>query len=310
MELPHITEEAARRVTNAFGARGRAWVTDLPTILRELSVTWNLVRIGEPFPGARAGFVAPVEDRLGRKLVVKVAPGLEWARSEYEALAHWNGSGSISVLGFLPHLGATLQGRAVPGESLRAAGLGDLESAEIFSDVLLELQSVDGPPPALPLLSSWLRQLESTAGTGSSPDFDRQRAAALELSASLIGLPSRETLLHGDLHHSNILCDQDTWVAVDPKGIVGPAEAEVAAFLRNPRSRLLELSDPVPALTARTLTISQRLGYDPVRVAGWGYVLAVLAAAWALEDLEGPVEAEKWLRCATMLHQSFRGFAA
>lgn len=28
-------------------------------------------------------------------------------------------------------------------------------------------------------------------------------------------------LLHADLHHYNILQHQDTWIAIDPKGVVG-----------------------------------------------------------------------------------------
>ena len=40
-------------------------------------------------------------------------------------------------------------------------------------------------------------------------------------------------LLHGDLHHDNILFDKKRgWLAIDPKGIIGEAEIEVSAFLK------------------------------------------------------------------------------
>jgi hypothetical protein len=38
-----------------------------------------------------------------------------------------------------------------------------------------------------------------------------------------------------------------------------------------------------------------------MRLAGWGFVLAVLAAVWAIEDGEGKKEVEAWLPCAEAL---------
>ncbi len=38
--------------------------------------------------------------------------------------------------------------------------------------------------------------------------------------------PSTPVLLHGDLHHGNILSTQHGWLAIDPKGIIGENSAE------------------------------------------------------------------------------------
>ena len=55
---------------------------------------------------------------------------------------------------------------------------------------------------------------------------------------------SRVRLLHGDLHHHNVLFDsQRGWVAVDPKGVVGEVEYEVGAALRNPYEKPELLTD-------------------------------------------------------------------
>jgi streptomycin 6-kinase len=304
-----VGEPTARRVVCAFGSRGQTWVDALPDVVRELTHRWDLVELGEPFPGARAAFVAPARDRDGRELVLKISPDLEWARHEHEALVHCGGSGALPVLGFADDLGAILQERASPGESLRSGSSAAVESSQIFADVAERLRAPTRPLPVLPALTSWLTPLASPEIADAPEGLSRHRREAQDVAARLIGLPGRQSLLHGDLHHSNILRHGGVWIAVDPKGVIGPAEAEPAAFLRNPRGPLLQLDDPIGHLTTSTLGISRRLGYDPLRVAGWAYVLGVMAAIWAIEDAEGLLEAEKWLRCAELLHDSFRTLA-
>ena len=42
-------------------------------------------------------------------------------------------------------------------------------------------------------------------------------------------------LIHGDLHHYNILIvGKYSWLAIDPKGVIGPAAYEVGPLLMNP----------------------------------------------------------------------------
>jgi streptomycin 6-kinase len=100
-------------------------------------------------------------------------------------------------------------------------------------------------------------------------------------------------LLHGDLHHQNILRDGEDWVAVDPKGLLGEPAAEAACLLRNPAD---------PALLARAARraaiIAEVAGLDRLRVLAWGYAGAVIAACWAVEDGTDPAP---WLAAAEAL---------
>ena len=65
-----------------------------------------------------------------------------------------------------------------------------------------------------------------------------QRADALR--AELLSSIDQRVVLHGDLHHFNILrCDRGGWLAIDPKGLVGDRYFDVCQFLLNP--------EPVPA---------------------------------------------------------------
>ena len=43
-----------------------------------------------------------------------------------------------------------------------------------------------------------------------------------------------QILLHGDLHHWNILSDADRgWMAIDPKGVIGASCLDVGRFINN-----------------------------------------------------------------------------
>ncbi len=91
-------------------------------------------------------------------------------------------------------------------------------------------------------------------------------------------------LLHGDLHQENILsAGRRTWLAVDPKGVVGEAAYETAALLHNPVGAL-DAPDPKVLLKRRLDVLSGELKLNRARVRCWGLAQAVLAAYWSLED--------------------------
>src|SRR5262249_53563685 len=113
-----------------------------------------------------------------------------------------------------------------------------------------------------------------------------QRACALfgDLAAS----QGDRKLLHGDLHHDNILWDAARgWVAVDPKGVIGEPAYELGAMLRNPTENPELFA--LPSIAARRAgIIAEHLACDADRVLAWGFAQAVLSAVWALDDGANP----------------------
>lgn len=142
------------------------------------------------------------------------------------------------------------------------------------------------PPPGggFPTVGAW--------GEG----FARYRAAgAPRLPASLVdrvariyaelaALQGERGLLHGDLHHYNVVRDATRgWLAIDPKGLLGEPAYELGAALRNPAHY------PTPAWTTRRVDLMvERLGLGRTRVLGWAFAQALLAAIWTWEDGTAP----------------------
>jgi streptomycin 6-kinase len=62
---------------------------------------------------------------------------------------------------------------------------------------------------------------------------------AESLFRELIASSESPVLLHGDLHHFNILsARRQPWLAIDPKGVAGEPAYEPGALLRNPNPEL------------------------------------------------------------------------
>lgn len=171
---------------------------------------------------------------------------------------------------------------AAPLSTLVTGG-NDREATAIFCEVARRLHRASFNPAHFTPLSQ--------LGDG----YDRYLTSGdMTLSAQMVGdaqqtfqqlweSQQKPVLLHGDLHHDNILHDQQRgWLAIDPKGYVGEAEAEVACFLRNPTHPRYYADAAI--LNARITQISQTLLLDERRIRRWAYCLYVLSLIWHLED--------------------------
>ena len=92
--------------------------------------------------------------------------------------------------------------------------------------------------------------------------------------------------LHGDLHHFNVLHDGARgWLAIDPKGISGPALYDYAILCLNPLPHGALVHDP--ARMARvTGIVAERAGVTQRDVLGWVMFQACLSLSWSLWDDE------------------------
>ena len=101
-------------------------------------------------------------------------------------------------------------------------------------------------------------------------------------------------LLHGDLHHHNILnastlrqaqgASTATWLAIDPKGIAGEKAYEPSSFFYNPLGDWHTRVDGPRVIQRRIDIIAERAGLDKQRVTGWAVVQGIVSSAWDYED--------------------------
>ncbi|WP_341761324.1 aminoglycoside phosphotransferase family protein [Candidatus Tisiphia endosymbiont of Thecophora atra] len=135
------------------------------------------------------------------------------------------------------------------------------------------------PSEGFPYVTDWLAVLDKEWDV---PTYYLEKAR--QLRDKLLGTSSMLVLLHGDLHHDNILQSGDNWVVIDPKGVIGEKAYEVAAFIRNPLPELLALEDVKSIIANRIIKFTTLLDLDTERISDWCFVQSVLSWVWALED--------------------------
>lgn len=227
-------------------------------------------------------------------VVLKVArhPGVEWASGA--VLEAFGGLGVVRVLGHVE--GAVLLEQLRPGDSLATLTLegNDDQAMGILAQIIGRMAPGELRGGA-PTIEEWGHGFQSYAAGG-----DRQIPASLVASAQrvysrLCASQRRPRLLHGDLHHDNVLRDSERgWLAIDPKGVLGELEYEVGAAFRNPIGRP-DLFTPPATIRRRADRLAHDLHMDTQRILGWAYAQAVLAVVWMVED-GLPVQADNaWL---------------
>lgn len=281
-----IPENIARNAVEMRGEKGGAWIETLPSLIAELGERWSLT-VGPPFPNLSYNYAAPAKHADGTPAVLKLSfPDDKEFQTEAAALGVFDGRGAASLLELDLGRGAMLLERLDPGTPLTSVG-DDGEATSIIADVMKKLwrpAPPDHPFPTVFERTRGLARLRRSFGGGTGPMPIHLVEEAETLFDELIPSQEPPVLLHGDLHHENVLSARRApWLAIDPKGIVGEPAFDVGAMLHNPAG-LLERPNPGKLLERRISILSEELGLEKSRVRGWGFAQSVLAAYWSLED--------------------------
>jgi len=186
--------------------------------------------------------------------VIKVAwDGDTESLHEGDALELWDGDGAVRLLRRSGR--ALLEERAVPGNDLSA--LPEDQATAIAVDLASRLWRRAGSPfrPVAPEVSRWL------------DEADRKGGELVPLARKLLAEldPGADWLVHGDLHHHNILRRGDQFVAIDPKPYLADREYDVPSFLWNPLTNRMEDRDQ----TERRISAFVAAGLDDFRIRAW-----------------------------------------
>ncbi len=284
IELPELL---LRRWMNHRGPESTlAWLDRLPHLLDtwcdryEITIlptsppiTFNLVLFGTS-PG------------IG-DVVLKLSPPTPEVDSEIEALRQAAGHGMVRLIDSDPAAALMLLERVEPGTMLDDADLSDEESTRIGAGMMLQFWRTPSRPDHLYPLEEWSRALLTydPADLPHLPEIPADIVAnAVAIGRHLIATQRDIVLLHGDVHHQNILWGGNRgWVTIDPKGLIGERGYEIGTWMLNPwgfpeRDGFLEKAN-------RRLDIfAEVLNEDRARLSQWAAFHATLSLCWTLED--------------------------
>jgi streptomycin 6-kinase len=239
---------------------------------------WRLRPDGDPIV-THSSRLLPVR-RDGAALMLKLSHAEE-ERFGGLLLVWWDGDGAVRVL---DHDGdALLMERAEGSVSLAdmARREEDDAASAILCHVAARLHAPRRlPPPALIPLETRFRALFAAAGQGGL------FAETAALASILLANPREIGVLHGDLHHGNVLdAGPRGFLAIDPKRLHGERGFDFANVFCNPDAGVA-LS---PGRLARQVGIvAQAAGLERRRLLRWIAAYAGLSAVWHIEDGSDP----------------------
>ena len=295
-----ISPNFVRTTIELYGDNGRSWLQNLPHLIADCEKRWSLT-VRPPFLDLSYNYVAPAIRSDGTAVVLKLGIVNPELLTEIEALRLYDGRGSVRLLEADPEQGILLLERLRPGIPL--ISLDDEEATIIAARVMRQLWRPLPPAHPFPTVARWaagLTRLRQQFDGGTGPFPAKWVDKAESLFNELLPSQAEPVLLHGDLHHWNILQAQRApWLALDPKGIAGEPVYEVGALLRNPFPWLAEQPSPTRILARRVDILAELLGFDRGRIIGWGAAQAVLSGWWLFEDhghgWEGMFAFVEWL---------------
>ncbi|MEH7123929.1 aminoglycoside phosphotransferase family protein [Bacillus sp. JJ1773] len=219
----------------------------------------------------------------GLEVVIKLTVPSEEFLSEVEALVLFNGHGMVRIVDVDRIKGVLLLERLKPGTTLASLENNE-EAAYIASQVMKKLWSPAPKSVHIPHFKERgisLDKIYKDNPEGLGPITKEMLQEATEIFRKLVETQTERFLLHGDLHHYNILrTGTDSWLAIDPKGLIGDREYDVIQFLLNklPDDQIIEV------IEKRIDIFVKELNLDKNRILLYGSSHAVLATCWSIQD--------------------------
>ncbi len=301
MKACSIPQNYKIAITNTFGAAGKQWLEKLPSLIEFCESQYNLI-LTKPIPRLSYNYIVEAIREDGTAVIAKFLCPDPQAEYEIYALRLMACDAVVKLYEYDSQHRIAILEKLTPGEVLTDCD--DDEAAAIVAELIAKLSKPYSqettPFPTTRALFKRLEQPVQLPKDFPQALIDQAKQIADELHQSL----GKPVLLHGDLHHENILsCGNNQWCAIDPKGMIGEREYEVGAFLRNPIVKTNQPDITVEQQQKRIALFSEMLNFDKQRLAAWGFAQAVLAAVWCLDDKSS--DWQHFVNCAQRLRLCF-----
>lgn len=268
-----------KQIQGVHGDAASAWLNNFDKLVADCEKQYDL-KIKHPFD-LSYNFVAPAKRSDGSEVVLKVVVDQKEFEAELLALQLLSGESTVKVLAFERERGTMILERIQPGQTL-AEIEDDDEATLIAANVMKKLMI---PAPVDSNLLTVLDRENSLKRiyqnyNNYQPISKATIEEALFITEKLNTSIEKPYLLHGDLHHYNILANGDSWTVIDPKGLIGDREYEVVQYLLNklPKYQVEEITEKRVDIFVDLLNLNKE------RVLLRAYSHAVLATCWTIED--------------------------
>lgn len=290
---PDLPDFPPRMVERASRGERKPWFARLPGILEHCREQWGLTlgRVVEEDNGNFVGF-ARLPD--GEDAILKVVLPDSDLTAQMDALEIYAGRGICRLIALDRDRGAMLLERLRPG-TLLADNPDRAERAEIAGRVLVDLHETRLPAEHnLPHFQDWMDEAFRDIGHCTDPERSRpyldQMPRAQAILDRLKAPDEPQVLLHGDLHHWNILRDGSRgWMAIDPGGVTGASCLDAGRFIGNAMDfgGVTSRREMREILLESIRILSEVIGECEERVFAGAFCDKITSAGWGLYRQSG-----------------------
>lgn len=232
--------------------------------------------------------------------VLKIGNNAEETENERRILHEYNGKKFCKLYEADTANGALLLERIAPGTQLRAEPCLD-RRLDLFYEVSRGLHREPADKTIYPSYMDWVSRItQYMRYRREYKTLSEKMAKAEQVCRRLWMKYPNSMLLHGDLHHDNILLGSDgRYAVIDPKGVIGDGVFDIPRFILNEFDDELDGSF-VKKYTHITESLSEKFGLAEYDIRCLTYVEMCMANCWNVEsaaepDLDSVVFTEKMM---------------
>lgn len=252
---------------------------------------WNLTEVETIYENRNRAVYSAISAEYG-PVILKLNHDTLQLREEYTMLHKLNGSGCCKVFAYDEKSGMLLEERLLPGTVLREEE-SLVKRMEVLKTVFHKIHQMVGNDTKNPSYLDWLEgAYQFCIDNDVDTKLTEKAKLARDICAEIFEKYSERTLLHGDLHHDNILLRADgTYSMIDPKGVIGPEILDLPRFIMNE----LDTKHAVPDeehMYEVVRMVSENFGYPIADVKKVYFMEVILGNIWCIEDGEEISEEE------------------
>ena len=272
-----FSETFRNNIVDLYGEKGQKWLESLDDIVQNLAEKWNLSHL-KAFSNLTYNYVLSGYQNGNVPVVLKVGIENDLLQKEAEMLRFFADYGAVTLIDSCD--GALLLQRCVPGYSLtNYFPNNEEESVEIIAKVIKKLHSAS--PKKNVCAVTPLRELLNDLYQPSNI-AEKYIAKARDFSEFLLKTTIENVIMHGDLHHDNVIYDEaiQSWKVIDPAGVIGDPTYEYTSFMINPIDKIWKCDNALSIIENRIQKFARIADVDPLRLRQWTFVKAVLCLVW------------------------------
>lgn len=285
-----------KETENIINRFGQEFYAKVLRDIEEYADKWRLTSF-QFIPSYSANLIFRCCSETFGNAVLKLGnPAFREIFTEYSTLCEYNGGRFCKAFDADIDNGVILEEDVRPGIPLRKESSLDKRLA-VFCSIYKGLHIMPANAEIYPAYLEWVGRITEYMSTRHDcKELYGYMKKAKEICLSVSSIYSQQMLLHGDLHHDNLLLGRDgQYFIIDPKGVIGDPVFDVPRFILN------EFGDEItPELFKKINDIigilEQNLNLPNEIIRQCLYVETAMGACWSAEDSSIPEKYPKLIK--------------